>query len=763
MVKNRREPIRRVPRPIPCMLKHTRRLQTALLFLLNLILPVSVAAQGADWPEWRGPNRDGISAEKNLPEKWALNGENFLWRVPIGGRSAPVVWGNHVYLVNSAGQGENLQERVMCLDANTGKTLWEQKINVFLSDVPPHRTGWASPAVDPETENVYALGVGGMLVAFTKDGKPLWERALTEEFGLLTTHGGRTVSPLIDGNLVIVSGASFGWGANAGGSHRFYAFDKRTGESVWVSQPGGRPYDTAYSGLLITSVNGTRLLVSGAGDGWVHALKPQTGEPVWKVELSKRGINTAVVMIGNEAIVSHSEENMDTSEMGLLAAVDATSQGTIPLANLRWAIKGVQVGYSSPVTDGRLIYQVDNGANLFAFDAKTGRQVWSQNLGAVQKASLVMGDGKLYVGTESGKFFVLRPRPDGCDILDEDLLGTEEEPEIVTASAAISRGRIFFVSETAAYAFGKRVPDSAIGRRSLARAQTPGTGDPAFVQVVPADILLRPGQSARYRARLYNARGEFLREAPAAWSLDRVSGEIKSADGTFTAAGDTPQAGQVVATVGDLKGTAAVRVIPPLPWSEDFSTVPVDRAPATWTNTTLKYFVREVDGNKMLVKRADNPFSFIKRARGYMGPPDLHDYTVQADIMATLRRRMMGDVGIVAQRYQLALFGVHQRLELQSWQPETERTVTVPFAWKPDTWYTMKLRVESLPDGSVRARGKVWARGEPEPDAWTIEKVDRMPNRKGSPGIYGDAPSHQQNPALRAEIFYDNIKVTPNR
>jgi outer membrane protein assembly factor BamB len=741
----------------------TLKLQTAFFLLLSLVLPLSLAAQGADWPEWRGPNRDGISAEKNLPEKWTLNGQNFLWRVPIGGRSAPVVWGNHVYLVNSSGQGEHLQERVMCLDANTGKTLWEQKFNVFLSDVPPHRTGWGSPAVDPETENVYALGVGGMLVAFTKDGKPLWERALTEEFGLLTTHGGRTVSPLIDGNLVIISGASFGWGANAGGSHRFYAFDKRTGESVWVSQPGGRPYDTAYSGLLITNVNGTRLLVSGAGDGFVHALKPQTGEPVWKVELSKRGINTAVVMIGNEAIVSHSEENMDTSEMGLLAAVDGTSQGTIPLANLRWAIKGVQVGYSSPVTDGRLIYQVDNGANLLAFEAKTGTQVWSQNLGAVQKASLVMGDGKLYVGTESGKFFILRPRADGCDILDQDLLGTEEEPEIVTASAAISRGRIFFVSETAAYAFGKRVPDSAISRRAVARAQTPGTGDPAFVQVVPADILLAPGQTTRYRARLFNAQGEFLREAPAAWSLDRVSGEIKSADGTFTAGGNTPQAGQVVATVGNLKGTGAVRIIPPLPWSEDFSSVPVDRAPAHWTNTTLKYFVREVDGNKMLVKRADNPFSFIKRARGYMGPTDLHDYTVQADIMATLRRRMMGDVGIVAQRYQLALFGVHQRLELQSWQPETERTVTVPFAWKPDVWYTMKLRVENLPDGAVRARGKVWVRGEPEPEAWVIEKVDRLPNRKGSPGIYGDAPSHQQNPALRAEIFYDNIKVTPNR
>ena len=121
----------------------------------------------------------------------------------------------------------------------------------------------------------------------------------------------------------------------------------------------------------------------------------------------------------------------------------------------------------------------------------------------------------------------------------------------------------------------------------------------------------------------------------------------------------------------------------------------------------------------------------------------------------------VGDAGVVAQRYQLALFGTHQRLELQPWQPETARTVVVPFAWKPDTWYHMKLRVENLPDGTTRARGKVWQRGEPEPAEWTIEKVDRIPNRKGSPGLYGDAPSHA-NAEQRAEIFYDNIKVTPN-
>jgi outer membrane protein assembly factor BamB len=601
-----------------------------------------------------------------------------------------------------------------------------------------------------------------MLVAFSSDGKLLWERSLTEEFGLLTTHGGRTVSPVVDGDLVIVSGASFGWGAHAGGSHRFYAFDKRSGETVYVSQPGGRPYDTTYAGVIIADVGGTRLLISGAGDGFVHALKVQTGEPVWKYEISKRGINTGAVMVGRNVIVSHGEENMDTSKMGLIAAVDAAAHGTLTAANVPWRVTGFLGGYSSPVTDGQRIYQVDNGSNLYAFDAQTGRRLWTQRLGAVQKASLVLGDGKLYVGSESGKFYILRPRADGCDVLDEDLLGTPEHPEIITASAAISRGRVFFVSESAIYAIGKPVPDSAIRRAPAARAKSAATGEPAYLQVVPADLLLEPGQTTRFRARLFNAQGEFLREAQATWSLERLAGAIHP-DGTFTAGGAAAQAGQVIASAGELKGHGAVRVIPPLPWSEDFESVPVDRAPAHWTNTTLKYFVREVDGNKLLVKRADNPFSFIKRARGFMGPTHLHDYTVEADVLATMPRRQMGDMGIVAQRYQLALFGAHQRLELQAWQPETERTVAVPFPWQANTWYRMKLRVENLPDGATRARGKVWPRGTPEPEAWTIEKVDRIPNRKGSPGIYGDAPSHETNPNLRAEIFYDNFKVTPNR
>src|SRR4051812_35494789 len=141
-----------------------------LVAALVAVVGVLPSAQGprriplGDWPDARGPNRDGVSAETGLPEHWALNGENFLWRAPYGGRSAPIVIGNRVYVQNAAGHGPSLQERVMALDADSGKLVWEYRYNVFQSDVPPHRIGWASPAADPETGNIYALSAGAQVI-----------------------------------------------------------------------------------------------------------------------------------------------------------------------------------------------------------------------------------------------------------------------------------------------------------------------------------------------------------------------------------------------------------------------------------------------------------------------------------------------------------------------------------------------------------------------------------------------------------------------
>jgi len=743
------------------------------LVFVTLLVPFGLlaAAQGTpapaarrvalgDWPEMRGPHGNGVSDEKGLIDKFALNGQNFLWRAPYGGRSAPVVMGNRVYVQNPAGLGDQMQERVMALDADTGKVVWQYKFNVFQSDVPPHRVGWASPAIDPETGNIYAMGVGATAVALNKDGKLLWDRSIGEEFAAFTTHGGRTSSPIIDGNLVIVSAAISSWGSGASRQHRFVALDKRTGQIVWITSPGGRPYDTNYAAPMIASINGIRLLISGSGDGGVYAMKPQTGEKVWGTIIAKRAVNTGVVVVGNDVIVSHGDENLDQAELGMVGAIDGSQTGDIK--TVKWAQKGEQFGFSSPVVVGSTVYIVENGSRLKAYDAGTGKNLWTQTLGTIQKAPLVFADGKLYVGTESGKFFIVRPSPTGAQILsdvemplskDDNAGQTAGIPEPIFGGAAISRGRIFFVSTGGVYAIGSKAATKPTGL-AVNEPGEKGEEPATWVQVYPTEAVIKAGEKQAFHARTFDAKGRFLREEPAAtWALTGLKGTMDSG-GTFTAdatAGD--QAGIVKATVGSLSGEARARVVRPLPWTETFESYEDGKTPPGWIIVgTAKTAVATVDGQKALYKAPDN--TIFKRYRGFVGDVNLADYTVEADVRGSTKRRQMSDLGVTAQRYSLILYGNAQQLKIESWEPETKRSVVVPYKWEADAWYHLKLRVENLPDGKVRARGKAWPKDQTEPETWTIEKIDPIGNHKGAPGFFIDA---------EFGAYIDNIKVAKNQ
>jgi len=734
-----------------------------LVATVVLALSVTLPAQGprrvkvGDWPELRGPGRDGVSRETGLINSWKLNGENFLWRVPYGGRSTPVVMGNRVYVQNPAGRGAQLQERVMALDADSGKVIWEHRINMFQSDVPAHRIAWASPAVDPETGNIYVLSGGAEAIALSPDGKRLWSRSFGEEFAAFTTHGGRTMSPVIDGDLVIVSGAFSNWGSAAARAHRFVALDKRTGEVIYVSNPGGRPYDTAYAPPVIANVNGMRLLIDGLGDGAVHAIKAQTGQKVWSFTAAKRAINTGVATSGNTVFLTHGDENLEGVELGLIAAIDGSQTGDIKTT--KWAIRGTEFGYSSPVIDGTRLYQLDNGSTLRAYDIATGKQLWTLPLGLAQKASPVLADGKLYVGTDGGNFFIVRPHADRGEVLSRvDLpnstnscCGSEGTAEQVLGNVAISRGRIFFMSSDAIYAIGSKQPTSPAGF-AVDEAAVVGSGAPAHLQVSPTELNLEPGQTVKLRARLFDAAGRFLKEEKATWALEGLEGTV--ADGAVTIANKPiAQAGLIKATVGGLTGEARARVAHPLPWTETFDGYADGAIPPGWANTVPgRLVVATLDGQKVLQKEPLD--TIFQRTRTFIGPTNWSNYTFQADVRAPQRRRQMADIGITAQRYTLVLYGTSQRLKLEPWEPETARTVTVPFTWKPDTWYRLKLRVENLPNGQVRALGKAWAVGEPEPAQWMIDKTDPIGNREGAPGMFINA---------QFGAYLDNFELTRNQ
>ncbi|MEW6320228.1 MAG: PQQ-binding-like beta-propeller repeat protein [Acidobacteriota bacterium] len=718
---------------------------------------------GADWPEWRGPSRDGRSTETNLPARWSPQGENLAWRLPIGGRSSPVVFGDRLYLLTATDGGPSTtQERLVAVDAPSGRVVWERRFSVYLSDVPQHRAAWASPAVDPETGTIYVFTVGAELAAVSPEGTVLWTRSLPEEYGAVTTHGGRTTSPIVEGDKVILNTLILAWGDLNRPGNRYFAFDKRTGQTIWIASPQARHYDTNYSMPIVVSLPGAggrdlvRAMIVGGTDGAFHALKVNTGEKIWSIDISKRAILNSALFRNGVAYLTHGEENLGTTEMGMVAAIDATRAGELTPDVYRWRTYGFLPTFASPVMDDERLYTVDNGAIVAGFDLESGRKLWERSLGTLQKGSPVLADGKLYVGTENGKFYILRPSAAGVEVLDEDWLGTPAEPEPILASPIVADGRVYVTSMEATYAIGERRPRTSAALRAAPTAAPAGgaPGPVTWVQVYPYEALLAPGATQAFTVRLYNADGNLVRTAPASdvqWTVDRLAGAV-SAAGVYAAPARGSSAGFVKATIGGVSGQARVRVIEPLPWTLDFEAPAAETPPAWWTGAPGKVFQREVDGvGAVLVRPRDDTVG--RRAKVLMGPSTWHDYTVEADVRATVMRRQRGDVGLINQRYVLVLFGNGQKLELHPWQAADEMTVRVPFRWEADAWYRMKLRVDNRGDGTTHVRGKVWRVGEPEPEAWTIEKVDAIPHREGSPGIYADGIS---------ELYFDNLKVYGN-
>jgi outer membrane protein assembly factor BamB len=718
----------------------------------------AVVLEASDWPEWRGPRRDGTSTETNLPARWSPAGENVAWSLPFGGRSTPVIHGNRLYLqTTTPGDMSQTQERLVAIDVDSGKVIWERKASLYLSDVPQGRAAWASPAVDPATGNIYMFTVAAELLAFGPDGKLLWDRSLPEEYGAITTHGGRTTSPIIEGDKIITNALIQNWGPDLGRpGNRYFAFDKRTGQTVWVSSPQARHYDTNYSTPIVADVNGQRLLIVGGTDGVFHAIQVNTGKPVWSIEVSKRAILNSVLFRDNTIYVTHGEENIDTTEMGMVAAIDATGSGQLTGTAIKWVTRGFLPTFSSPVMDGERLYAVDNSAILGAFDLKTGKQVWTKRLGTLQKGSPVYADGKIYVGTENGKFFILRPTATDAEVLDEDVIGQGGDPEPLLASPAIADGRIYVTSAppqtqpTAAghlYAIGTRRP---AGKPAPPPPAPKPSADPvAQVQVFPYEALLNPGDKLAFTLRLYDAKGNFIRQEPATgakWTLDLLQGTV-GPDGTYVA----PQAGSagfVKATVGDVSGQARVRVMPALPIAVDFEGL---KATPMWWTANGKATPGVIEGAGVLVRPRDDTVG--RRAKLMVGRPDWSNYTVEADVRGSESRRQRGDIGLINQRYVMVLFGNDQRLEIHPWQAADEMSVVMPFEWKINTWYRMKMRVENRNDGTTLVQGKVWPVGQQEPAKWTIEKIDKIPHLKGSPGLYADGYSDMQ---------FDNLRVYKN-
>lgn len=725
------------------------------------------AALAGDWPHWRGPLQTGYATDTHLPSAWSQEGQNLLWHSPVGGgRTAPIVLDGRVYMINRAGEEViNIQERVVCIDLETGRTLWEDRFNVFETDIVAHRVGWANLAGDPETGNIYAHGVSGIYTCYSRDGELLWEKSLTEEFGRIAGYGGRIMSPIVDGDLVILSFMSSGWGPHGRPVHRFFACDKRTGEPIWWSEPSGQPQDTVQSVPVIATVDGVRVLFDTLADGAVHALKVGTGEPIWRFSLSKRGLNTSAVYHDGVLYATHSEENFDTTEMGAIVAISVRGSGDITDSGELWRTRGISVGYASPLYHDGLLYVADNAANLHCLDATNGEVLWSFNYGSTGgRGSPVMADGNIYIGEVGGTFHVLEASRAGCKRLDSETFRKPDgSPIEIYGTAAVVDGKVLLPTLDDLYCIG--LPEGKAGTYpDPAAGGTGETGAPSVLRVVPAETWVDAGKTQAFRARVYDDKGNFLETVSPAWSVKGVTGSI-GPDGTFEAENvNGMQAGVVEATLGDLQASARLRVIPELPYTEDFEGLQEGVPPPGWITSRLKSRVEAMDGNKVLRKLADRSAPPFARLRCYITPSLDTGYSVQADMYGQSKRgRFLPDMGLLNSRYRMILLGTTRprSLRLVTWDPMPRLQVDVPFDWQPDTWYTMKLSVEER-DGQGLVRGKVWPQGAEEPEAWSIEMVDPHPNLRGSAGLYAYSVAiTEKSPGT--EVYFDNVAITRNK
>ena len=732
----------------------------ALTFTLFVALVFVSPVSGGEWNNWRGPHYNGVADDTGLISGWSTEGENLLWRADFTGRSTAAVFDGRACAMGRDGEGIRRQEVVVCWDAEDGEKLWERRFTPHNTFVPWQRLGWGSVAGDTETGNLYAHTSDGVLIALDSGGKTVWEWRLGEDIDRKSGYGGRTHTPIVDEDRVILAAINGGWEPGPP-SMRYWAFDKRTGEVLFAAKPSPRTKDmNTQSTPIVAVVGGERVLIGASSDGFVYAVKARTGESLWSFHVSQQPLNAGVAISDGRVFASHSEENLDTGTMGRMVAIDATGKGDVTESGEVWRIPDFKAGFGTPlVHDGR-VYQMDNSANLIAVDIESGEIAWSHNIGTVGKSGPVWADGKIFVTEVNGKFHILKDAGDHAEVFDtEEILmpGGERAAEIY-ASPAIAYGRIYFATEEGFYCLGDKSRPFVATKAEvpkLAEESVAEDAKPAVIHVVPGLVVSRTSEEISFRVRTFDDRGHFLGEQSAtSWSLEGLDGEVTT-DGRVTLESiNGLQVGNVVAKLGALEAKARVRAAGPLPWREDFEGLPAGDFPQGgfprgWIGRGKKAHVEEIDGNKVLVQ--PDPKFFAPRSVIYIGPSSMSGYTIQADIQATSKGRRKPELGLINGGYTFLMAGIQQRLEIRSWGSELRMMQRQDFLWDTETWYTMKLRVDIESEEKATVRGKVWKRAEQEPEEWTFTVDDPLPITSGAPGLYGFTP---------VEGYFDNVLIT---
>ena len=417
-----------------------RTWRTLAVWMCALALPMLAE----NWPQWRGPNLNGISGEKDLPLRWSPT-ENVVWKLAMPSKTGatPIIWGNHIFL-NIAGADDNLY--LWCVDKTKGSVEWKKLITGGNYKI--NKQNMSSPSPVTDGGNVFVMTGVGVLKSFDFSGAEQWVRDIQKDYGKFGLNWGYANSPLLYEDSLYIQVTH---GMKTRDPSYILRIDKKTGKTLWrVERPvqAIRESPDSYSTPQLLKYPDRAEIVVLGGD-CVTGHDPETGKEIWR----GNGLNPtndpnfrtiASVVTFADIIYAPTRERP-------LIAFRAGGKGDITESHKLWSFNnGPDV--PTPVTDGKYFYSVNDRGITWCLDARTGKEIWGAKRikPATYSSSPVLADGKIYITNEEGLTTVLKAG-DRFEVLAENDLA-----DYTLSSPAISGGRIFIRTTQFLYAIGKR-------------------------------------------------------------------------------------------------------------------------------------------------------------------------------------------------------------------------------------------------------------------------------------------------------------------
>src|SRR5579872_851318 len=398
-----------------------------------------------NWPQWRGPDLNGISHEKNLPVKWGRD-ENIAWKLAVPSRSGatPVIWGDRIFL-NVADKDDIF---LWCVDRTRGAVIWKKYVTGGNYKI--NKQNMSSPSPVTDGTHVYIMTGNGILKAFDSAGNEGWARDIQKDYGRFGLNWGYASSPLLFEDALYVEVLH---GMKTKDASYLLRIDKNTGKTVWR---GERPTEAvrgspdAYTTPALVRYDGTTEIVVSGGD-CVTGHDPATGKELWRGNGFNPQKDGAYRVIASPVV--YDDVVYTPTRVRPLQAFRAGGRGDVTETRRLWAFQnGPDV--PTPVTDGTYFYVINDRGIVWCLDAKTGKEIWGPQRiqHGTYSASPVLADGKIYFFNDDGVTTVFRAGPKF------ELLAENNLDEYTLSSVAVSGGQIFLRTEQALYCIGNQPP-----------------------------------------------------------------------------------------------------------------------------------------------------------------------------------------------------------------------------------------------------------------------------------------------------------------